>query len=64
LLTNARVVDDTIKFVQLSKEKLKRSVEVDDDKESKKSDYKDEDKELEEELKKERGEIITRNQVF
>jgi hypothetical protein len=64
LLTNARVVDDTIKFVQLSKEKLKRSVQVDDDKESKKSHYKDEDKELEEELKKERGEIITRNQVF
>ena len=64
MLTNARVVDDAIKFVQLSKEKLKRSVEVDDDKESKKSDYKDEDKELEEELKKERGEIITRNQVF
>jgi hypothetical protein len=64
LFTNARVVDDAIKFVQLSKEKLKRSVEVDDDKESKKSDYKDEDKELEEELKKERGEIITRNQVF
>ena len=64
MFTNARVVDDAIKFVQLSKEKLKRSVEVDDDKESKKSDYKDEDKELEEELKKERGEIITRNQVF
>jgi hypothetical protein len=41
LLINATVVDDAIRFVQPSNKKLKMSVEVDDDEESKKSDYKD-----------------------
>jgi hypothetical protein len=53
LLINATVVDDTIRFVQRSNEKLKVSVEKDDD------------KELEDEQEEQAGEVTsTINQVF
>jgi Trp operon repressor len=63
LLTNATVVDDSIRFVSSkSKENLKSSTE-DDKEESNEPDYDEDDDQLEEEQEEETGEITT-NHVF
>jgi len=66
--TNGIVITDAIKFVQNSKDKLKSpEKEEDNNKNSKKPDYnEDEGSELEEKQEKETGEIERRttNQVF
>jgi hypothetical protein len=61
LLTNATVVDDAIRFVEYSKEKLTSKKE--ESKESKGADYNGEDRELEEDQTEQTGYTPT-NQVF
>jgi hypothetical protein len=63
LLTNATIVDDTIRFVsQKSEEKINSSNEVDKE-ESKEPDYDVDKDQLEEEQEEETGKIST-NQLF
>ena len=68
LTTNGVVITDTIKFVQINKEKLTAMSSKEDNgsKESKEPDYDDYKDQLEEEQEEEAGEIDkeTTNQVF
>jgi predicted transcriptional regulator len=63
LLTNATVVDDAIRFVSSrSKEKMRSSSNGNE--ESKEPDYDEDEDQLEEEQKKEAGEMTPANEVF
>jgi hypothetical protein len=62
LTTNGVVITDAIKFVQTNKEKLMSRKE--DDKESKKPDYKEDGDHLEEEQEEETGEKVPTNTTF
>jgi hypothetical protein len=65
LLTNATVVDDTIRFVSSNKSKDKlKSSSGNSDEESKEPDYDEDKDQLEEEQEEETGEAPTTNQVF
>jgi hypothetical protein len=65
LLTNATVIDDTIRFVSSNKTKeVLKSARDKDDKESSEPDYDEDKDQLEEEQEKETGEITTTNQVL